>query len=180
MSHWQTDPEGMASLMELRRFDNELTVSVASWATSAQEVGLLTGRDIFPFPAESKASWRRTADDIEAYLLYQDQVPVGYGELWLDEEEDEVELARIIVAPAFRGRGFGAQLVRSLLVPALAVGYASVFLRVRPENERAIRTYRRVGFEPVADALAAEWNVPQPVKYAWFRYPTDTSAGDAE
>ncbi len=37
---------------------------------------------------------------------------VGYGELWLDAEENEVKLARLIVAPELRGRGLGQRLVR--------------------------------------------------------------------
>ncbi len=43
---------------------------------------------------------------------------------------------------------------------------------MRPDNEPAIRTYLRVGFQPVDEALAAEWNAPQPIDYTWLQYPT--------
>ncbi|MFC0623184.1 GNAT family N-acetyltransferase [Kribbella deserti] len=158
--------------MELRSFESEFTALVAGWASSAQEVGLLSGREELPFPAELLTNWRKIADDIKSYLFFEGSTPVAYGELWLDDEEDEVELARIIVAPEFRGKGVGTAFVRALLVPALDAGYADVFLRVHPDNERAIRTYLRVGFKPVDEALAAEWNVPQPINYTWLQYPT--------
>jgi ribosomal protein S18 acetylase RimI-like enzyme len=158
--------------MELRAFEDRYTAMVAGWARSAQEVGLLSGRNEFPFPAEILGSWRKVADDIKAYLYFDGETPVGYGELWLDDEEDEVELARIIVAPDLRGKGIGTSFVQALLQPALGAGYADVFLRVRPDNEPAIRTYLRVGFQPVDEALAAEWNEPQPIDYTWLQYPT--------
>jgi len=158
--------------MELRGFGSGDAAVVAGWATSAQEVGLLSGRDEFPFPAELVGSWRKVADDIEPYLYFDGETPIGYAELWLDDEEDEVELARIIVAPELRGKGIGTEFVRALLGPALASGYADIFLRVRPDNTPAIRTYLRVGFQPVADELAAEWNQNQPIQYAWMQYPT--------
>jgi ribosomal protein S18 acetylase RimI-like enzyme len=158
--------------MELKPFEESHTALVAGWASSAQEVALLSGRDEFPFPAELAGSWRKVADDITAYLYFDGADPVGYGELWLDDEEDEVELARVIVAPNLRGRGIGTAFVQALLQPALVAGYSDVFLRVRPDNERAIKTYLRVGFQPVDEQLAAEWNEPQPINYTWLQYPT--------
>ena len=158
--------------MELRAFEAGHSKLVASWAASAREVALLTGREEFPFPAELVESWRKVSDDIQPYLLFDADRPLGYGEVWLDDEEDEVELARIIVAPDARGQGIGTALVRALLVPGLATGHSEVFLRVRPDNERAIRVYRRVGFQFVAADLADEWNQDQPIAYTWMQYPT--------
>jgi ribosomal protein S18 acetylase RimI-like enzyme len=160
--------------VELKAFEDSQTALVASWASTAQEVALLSGRNEFPFPAELVGSWRKVADDITAYLYFDGETPIGYGELWLDDEEDEVELARIIVAPELRGKGIGTEFVRALLQPALAAGSADVFLRVRPDNEPAIKTYLRVGFQPVDEQLAAEWNEPQPIDYTWLQYPTES------
>ena len=131
--------------MELRGFSDGYGAQVAGWPVDAKEVALLTGRAEYPFPEELKASWRKVESDIHSYLLFDGERPVGYGEVWLDDEEDEVELARIIVDPEVRGRGIGAELVRALLVPALAAGYSEVFLRVRPENAVAIRVYEAIG-----------------------------------
>ncbi|ADB34781.1 GCN5-related N-acetyltransferase [Kribbella flavida DSM 17836] len=156
--------------MELRGFDGDQAV-VAGWATSAQEVALLSGRNEFPFPVELRQNWRNEADDVEAYLYYVNGAAVGYAELWLDDEEDEVEVARVIVRPEARGRGIGTAFVRALLGPALDAGYADVFLRVRPDNVPALRTYRRVGFELVPAELADEWNKDQPLPYTWMQYP---------
>ena len=158
--------------MDLRPFDPEYTELVAGWATTHQEVALLSGRDEYPFPAELLSTWRQADDDIRPYLYFDGEQPVGYAELWLDAEEDEVELARIILDPEVRGHGLGVALVRDLLGPARAAGFADIFLRVRPENVPALRTYHRAGFSLVPEAEAAEWNEDQPVAYTWMQYPT--------
>ena len=127
--------------MELRGFSDEYGVLVAGWAVDAKEVALLSGRVEYPFPEELKASWRKVDPDIHSYLLFDGDQPVGYGEVWLDDEEDEVELARIIVDPKVRGRGIGAGAGAGLARAGGGAGYSEVFLRVRPENAVAIRTY---------------------------------------
>ncbi|WP_433161787.1 GNAT family N-acetyltransferase [Kribbella sp. CA-247076] len=156
--------------MELRGFSDEYGRLVAGWAGTAQEVGLLCGRNEYPFPAELIGSWRTVDPDIQSYLYFDGETPVGYGEVWLDDEEDEVELARIIVDPARRGRGIGAELVRALLKPAVAAGHPDIFLRVRPDNAIAIKTYLDVGFVDVSQQEMDEWNAAQPIPYRWMRY----------
>jgi ribosomal protein S18 acetylase RimI-like enzyme len=143
---------------------------VAGWARTAQEVALLCGREEYPFPAELIDSWRKADPDIQSYLYVDGDRVIGYGEVWLDDDEDEVELARIIVDPAVRGQGIGAELVRALLTPALAAGHPDIFLRVRPDNTAAIRTYLGVGFTDVSQREMDEWNAGQPIAYRWMRY----------
>ena len=59
------------------------------------------------------------------------------------------DLNRVIVHPAFRGRGIGASLIRAGLDWASAVGGHRMLLEVRPDNEPAVALYFRLGFEPV-------------------------------
>lgn len=162
--------------MELRGFSDEYAVQVAGWAVDAKEVALLSGRVEYPFPEELKTSWRKVDAEIQSYLLFDSDRAVGYGEVWLDEEEDEVELARLIVDAKVRGRGFGKELVRALLVPAVAAGYSEVFIRVRPDNAVAIHTYHRTGFVDVPAGLMDEWNQGQPIAYRWMRHAGETPA----
>jgi ribosomal protein S18 acetylase RimI-like enzyme len=93
-------------------------------------------------------------------------VPVGYGELWCDDRE--VELARLIVAPAVRGQGVGRRLVDELVRVARQSGQRLIFLRVHPDNKRAIRLYLGLGFRRQDALTEAEWNAGQPQPYWWF------------
>ncbi|MGW0607933.1 GNAT family N-acetyltransferase [Streptomyces sp. NPDC002640] len=141
---------------------------VAGWPTSATEVAQWCGRDEFPVSARTVAAWQQE-DGVRAFVLVEGGRPIAYGELWLDDEEDEAELARLLVAPEDRGRGVGRALVRALLAGALEAGFDDVFLRVHPDNTPALRCYHAAGFRPVAADLAREWNAAQPVDYVWLR-----------
>ncbi|MGI5255185.1 GNAT family N-acetyltransferase [Actinacidiphila glaucinigra] len=149
--------------------DTTYAGAVAGWPVTAREVALWCGRHEHPLAGAVVAGWR-DAEDVEAYLLYDGPELVGYGELWLDAEEDEVELARVIVAPSARGRGLGRRLIAGLTARARLTGLAEVFLRVHPDNDAALRCYLGAGFAPVPAEQAAEWNVPQPVAYIWLRH----------
>ncbi|MET8508157.1 GNAT family N-acetyltransferase [Streptomyces sp. NPDC004787] len=55
------------------------------------------------------------------------------------------------MAPGYRGQGLGRVLVRGLLTQAVRAGFRDVFMRVHPDNEKALNCYRGAGFVP-ADA----------------------------
>ena len=145
---------------------------VAGWSRSAEEARRWCSVAEHPFPAERVRDW--WADpDVQPWVLVEepDAPPVGYGELWLDEEEDEVELARLIVDPDRRRSGQGRALVAALVEAAAAAGLSRCLLRVVPDNAPAIGLYRAAGFAEVDPDRAAEWNQGQPTEYVWFEWP---------
>ncbi|GAA3145834.1 GNAT family N-acetyltransferase [Streptomyces rectiviolaceus] len=155
--------------MELRPFAVADAATVAGWPASAGEVALWCGLRDFPVAPRVVAGWQLDGD-VRGRVLVEGERLIGYGEMWCDAQEDEAELARIIVAPGARGRGAGRVLVRGLAELALRAGYTEIFMRVHPANAAALRCYHAAGFLPVDPALTAEWNVPQPVSYVWLRH----------
>jgi [ribosomal protein S18]-alanine N-acetyltransferase len=94
---------------------------------------------------------------------------VGYGELWEDRDLDEAELARLVIAPAFRGKGHGRALTRALADEAHRRGFGEVWLRVVPDNAAARRAYEAAGFARATADQEAEFNAGQPRTYVWMR-----------
>jgi len=142
---------------------------VSSWATTPDEVLAWCSRSEVPVPPEVVVDWS-SASDVHAYLLVDDGSVVAYGELWVDDDETEVELARLIVDPARRGRGLGRRLVTELAGRARDI-HPNVFLRVRPGNDAAVACYRAAGFQRLGPDVEQQWNQGQPVAYLWMELP---------
>ncbi|GAB3857672.1 GNAT family N-acetyltransferase [Micromonospora andamanensis] len=142
---------------------------VASWATSPQESRRWCSLD--RVASEDVTRWG-AEPDVRAYVALVDGEPVGYGELWLDDDEAEVELARLIVAPARRGQGLGRRMV-TLLTTLAREHHPAVLMRLHPDNTQALRCYTAAGFDLVPPDQADEWNQCQPVSYVWLRHRSD-------
>lgn len=161
--------------MPLHPFDPDEAALVAGWAAGdAEVVRAWISIESDAVPADVVAGWSE-ADDVESFLFTMDDGGsyVAYGELWLDDEEGEVELARLLVAPEHRGRGVGRVLVRELVDRARSTHpeLPDVILRVQPDNARAIRAYRAAGFVDVPEKEQATWNEGQRHVYHWMVMP---------
>jgi [ribosomal protein S18]-alanine N-acetyltransferase len=88
----------------------------------------------------------------------------------VDDQDAEVELARLIVDPGARRQGLGRHLAAGLARLA-RLRHPRVFLRVHPGNTAALRCYT-AGYEPVGPDQAAAWNVGQPIGYVWLSLAT--------
>jgi len=156
-------------------FPAELAGVVSGWAQSEEEVLMWCGAAVAPVPAEQVSAWARE-EGVQPFGLYRDQRFVAYGELWVDDQEAEVELARLIVDPGERRHGLGQYLAAELARLA-RLRYPRVFLRVHPRNIAALRCYAAAGFEPVDPEQAAIWNVGQPTEYIWLSPAPGLSSG---
>lgn len=62
---------------------------------------------------------------------------------------DEAHLLNIAVSPRYQGQGYGARLLRHTMDVAKTHGATTLFLEVRPSNERAVELYRHFGFRQI-------------------------------
>jgi ribosomal protein S18 acetylase RimI-like enzyme len=154
----------------LTRFSVADAERVLDWITSATEAGWWAGATEWPPTTDIFRTWH-AEPDVHPFVLTLDgsDGPIGYGEVWVDAEEDEAELARLLIDPAFRDQGHGRRLVALLTDEARRKGFTAVWLRVRPENAQAIACYRGAGFVRASDSEEAAFNVGQPCKYVWMR-----------
>jgi len=85
-------------------------------------------------------------------VLVRDGSVVGYGVLSI--AAGEAHILNICVHPDYRSHGYGEKLLDELLFRARAASVRTIFLEVRPSNERAIALYRKKGFHKVANRPA--------------------------
>ena len=139
------------------------------WVTSAAEAERWAGVSPWPPTTDLLAEWHADVDVHPFLLIVPDSTCVGYGEVWVDVEENEAELARLIVDPEHRGRGYGRQLVLLLTDQARQRGLQEVWLRVRAENAPALACYRAAGFVRASVEEETAFNAGQPWPYVWLR-----------
>jgi len=156
--------------VRLRSFPADSASVVSSWATTDEEVVMWCGLRAAPVPPRQINAWARE-HGVQPFGMYCGGPLVAYGELWVDDDDAEVELARLIVDPAERGQGLGRRLAAGLAGLARS-SYPRVFLRVHPDNLAARRCYAAAGFQPVEPDQAAAWNASQPVDYVWLSLVT--------
>ena len=153
-------------MAEIELFDSRDARTVAGWSGDAAASMLWCS--LPSVSAETVETWS-SVPSAEAFVLRDDRRVVGYGEVWVDAEQQEVELAHLIVDPEVRGRGLGTRLVVGLVEQAKR-HYPMIALRVHSRNDVAIRCYGAAGFERVSAAEETEWNVGQPVAYVWMTH----------
>lgn len=152
----------------LRRFEPPDAPSIVTWPHSPAEAQRWAGLQApWPIAPAVIQRWHTHAHTLP-YVFHRNGLLLGYGELWVDVQEQEVELARIIVAPSHRGRGLGIALVRQLLAAAGRSAYPRTRLRVVPENSVAIACYRQAGFAPLSQADQLVFKRGQPREYLWM------------
>lgn len=117
-------------------------------------------------PAGVLAWWEDA--EVLPWVLEVGGEPRGYGELWLDPGEGEVELARLIVPESERGKGYGGLLTRLLTAEAATHDLATTMLRTTPDNEVAIACYLANGFARLSPEEEAEWNRGQRRDWVWL------------
>ena len=79
------------------------------------------------------------------YLATLDQEPIGC--LRLDETADSVGIYGFVVRPEYRGRGYGRQLLESVIRTIQAKSQRPITLEVETNNTNAIGLYQSCGFE---------------------------------
>lgn len=154
-------------MARLEPFRPEHGPIIAKWVTSPAEASAWAALDRLPTVGDL-ARWHASPDVVPFVFVDGGRV-VGYGELWEDAEEDEAELARLVIEPSSRRRGYGRALTRALADEAWRRGFGEVWLRVVPENEPARHAYAAAGFIRANPDEEAAFNAGQRREYVWMR-----------
>jgi len=94
---------------------------------------------------------------------------VGYGRL--DRGRGDARVLGVValtVLEAYRRKGLGEGLLRTLLSAAVAAGLRQVWLSVRPDNTPAICLYEKLGFVRNANRPAGRWAIPGEMTMVWL------------
>lgn len=122
------------------------------------EAALFGGKEIpeaimnFPQDPMQALDGTRTYDDIR--ILRTEKHLVGFIITRVVEEREthkarECMVAPIIVAKEFRGKGYGAYLIKASIEFCTKIGSQILMLHVDPKNVNAIKLYAKMGFKEI-------------------------------
>lgn len=141
----KSDSRGGSRLI-FRSADPLDLTAVISWVADADDCLAWAGPMVsFPlFERQLKAQIDYTAQN--SFSAVEDERVVAFGQL-LRKAEHHFHLARLIVAPQVRGRGYGGRLCRYLIERARYHKCEVLSLNVYRNNQKALSLYRKIGFE---------------------------------
>ena len=127
----------------------ELVQDYLKMVNDLEHVGRFIGRRTEPVSEEKERKWVREKLDEKAVLFSMIEKNggafIGNIEL-MDFTETEAELG-IAITAAKQDRGYGTEAIRAVTGYAFdELGLKRVFLKVYPDNGRAIRVYEKCGF----------------------------------
>jgi aminoglycoside 6'-N-acetyltransferase len=97
---------------------------------------------------------RLERENVDAWIVEDDGEPVGYLQSWWEGEKPRQGGLDGFLVPAARGRGLMADAAHALARSLLASGWSDVTVDPYTWNERAVRAWRKAGFEPVEERPA--------------------------
>ncbi|MBW2439419.1 MAG: GNAT family N-acetyltransferase [Deltaproteobacteria bacterium] len=137
--------------MILRPAADEDLKTVISWIKDQEACKLWAG-PVVRFPLALQRLKQDIAYSNENTFAMQDAAGklLGLGQ-FLDKANNRIHLARIIVAPNRRGKGWGGLLCRLLVDEGLKLfGDVSFTLNVYSDNANAVKLYQKLGFKAAA------------------------------
>lgn len=127
----------------------ELVPDYLRMVNDLEHVGRFIGRRTEPVSEEKERKWVREKLDEKAVLFSMIEKSSGafIGNIELmDLRDTEAELG-IAITAAKQDLGYGTEAIRAVMVHAFdRLGLKRVFLKVYPDNGRAIRVYEKCGF----------------------------------
>jgi aminoglycoside 6'-N-acetyltransferase len=94
---------------------------------------------------------RLARTEVDPWIVEEAGEPVGYLQSWWEPERPRRGGLDGFLVPSARGRGLMPDAARALAESLLATGWAEVTVDPYRWNERAVRGWRKAGFEPVEE-----------------------------
>lgn len=92
------------------------------------------------------------ADGYKYYMIFEDDMPVGYTGIHV-EENGRMFLSKLYIKEEFRGRGLSRMLLENAVNKNSPV--KSVYLTVNKHNDNTIAVYKHMGFE-IIDSVVSD------------------------
>ena len=131
------------------RVSEELVSDYLAMVNDWERVGKLIGSRRDPISEEKERRWvqKKLAENAALFSMLEKDTGAFIGNIELMDIADGAGELGIAVTAAMQDRGYGTEAVRAMVDYGMdTLGLRRVFLKVFPDNARAIRVYEKCGF----------------------------------
>ena len=131
------------------RVSEELVPDYLAMVNDWERVGKLIGSRRDPISEEKERRWvqKKLAEGAALFSMLEKDTGVFIGNIELMDIADRAGELGIAVTAAMQDKGYGTEAVRAMVEYGMdQLGLHRVFLKVFPDNARAIRVYEKCGF----------------------------------
>ena len=131
------------------RVSEELVPDYLAMVNDWERVGKLIGSRRDPISEEKECRWvqKKLAENAALFSMLEKDTGAFIGNIELMDIADGARELGIAITAAMQDRGYGTEAVRAVVEYGMdTLGLDRVFLKVFPDNARAIRVYEKCGF----------------------------------
>ena len=141
--------------MEMRNAEINDFHTIMSWIKDENECRNWAGNKVrFPLDIDDLLNDIQYSKDNSYCLIHENKIS-GFGQLF-PKEDGFIHMARIIVVPSYRGRGYGKILCSNLLRIAEQSGGQKVSLYASRSNLISMTLYKKAGFNEVVEKSSGD------------------------
>ena len=131
------------------RVSEELVPDYLAMVNDWERVGKLIGSRRDPISEEKERRWvqKKLAEGAALFSMLEKDTGAFIGNIELMDIADGAGELGIAITAAMQDKGYGTEAVRAMVEYGMdTLGLDRVFLKVFPDNARAIRVYEKCGF----------------------------------
>ena len=131
------------------RVSEELVPDYLAMVNDWERVGKLIGSRRDPISEEKERRWvqKKLAENAPLFSMLEKDTGAFIGNIELMDIADRAGELGIAITAAMQDKGYGTEAVRAMVEYGMdQLGLHRVFLKVFPDNVRAIRVYEKCGF----------------------------------
>ena len=140
-------------MIRIREMKKEDIKMVVDWLAGTDENFLKQwgGERWYTYPVtmeQMEKQFETRKDNTKYFILLRDELPIGSAELdAISWDKKECCICRYLIAPQYRGRGYGTEALNVLTGYAFqTLGMKDIRLSVFDFNTGAVRCYQKAGF----------------------------------
>jgi [ribosomal protein S18]-alanine N-acetyltransferase len=155
--------------LTLEDFREEHAATVLDWVRSADDALSWAEEPFLRVGPALFEEWHAQPGVVPCVGML-DGVICAYGQVWEDQVEREVEIARVIVRPEVRRLGVGKAFVLQLGAEARRRGFPVVLAKIARRNRPGYACFNAAGFNRLRPEDEATLNVDEAEQYVWMRF----------